>query len=262
MKIELLTIEAGAVDRVSVPAGLYGGPGQLPFPRITARPDIAPGRTPGTVQPVARLEYLRGELRAERISWGELAELQSLAEYIPAEDVELREAAGLPEFPAEPLGVAGAIAEIQKRNAPAPLTGNARADEIIRAQFVKNKRRTVTRNLLACWASYLINGDASGIDPRDKADADAYLKKEGLPAPVSCEPYGFGRPDCGGLAGDLETFAFILEPVPGRRVRCNVWGNWYGYEGTRRAAEFGTDEETAEDWRHGLTVAPCFLIDN
>lgn len=45
----------------------------------------------------ARLEYLRGELRAERISYGELAELQGLAESIPADDVELREAAGLPE---------------------------------------------------------------------------------------------------------------------------------------------------------------------
>ena len=44
-----------------------------------------------------RLEYLRGELRAERISWGELAELQDLAEYIDPDDVELLEAAGVPE---------------------------------------------------------------------------------------------------------------------------------------------------------------------
>jgi hypothetical protein len=46
----------------------------------------------------ARLEYLRGELRAERMSYGELAELQSLAEHIEEGDVELREAAGIPEF--------------------------------------------------------------------------------------------------------------------------------------------------------------------
>jgi hypothetical protein len=44
-----------------------------------------------------RLEYLRAELRAERISYSELAELQSLAEHIDPSDVELREAAGLPE---------------------------------------------------------------------------------------------------------------------------------------------------------------------
>lgn len=44
-----------------------------------------------------RLEYLRGELRAERISYGELLELQSLAEHISPDDVELLEAAGVKE---------------------------------------------------------------------------------------------------------------------------------------------------------------------
>ena len=45
-----------------------------------------------------RLEYLRGEIRAERISYGELAELQGLAEHIDRTDVELLEWAGVPEF--------------------------------------------------------------------------------------------------------------------------------------------------------------------
>lgn len=44
-----------------------------------------------------RLEYLRGELRAERISYDELHELQSLAIHIEPGDVELLEAAGVPE---------------------------------------------------------------------------------------------------------------------------------------------------------------------
>ena len=44
-----------------------------------------------------RLEYLRGELRAERISYGELAELQGLASHIDKGDTELLEAAGVPE---------------------------------------------------------------------------------------------------------------------------------------------------------------------
>jgi hypothetical protein len=44
-----------------------------------------------------RLEELRAELRAERISYGELDELQSLAKYIDRSDVELLEAAGVPE---------------------------------------------------------------------------------------------------------------------------------------------------------------------
>jgi len=46
-----------------------------------------------------RLEYLRQELRAEKISTSELIELQSLAEHIEEGDVELLEAAGVPEFP-------------------------------------------------------------------------------------------------------------------------------------------------------------------
>lgn len=43
-----------------------------------------------------RLEYLRGCVRAERMSWGELHELQSLAPFIDRSDVELLEAAGVP----------------------------------------------------------------------------------------------------------------------------------------------------------------------
>lgn len=46
----------------------------------------------------SRLEELRTELRAERISYGELAELEGLAGYIESGDVELLEAAGVPEF--------------------------------------------------------------------------------------------------------------------------------------------------------------------
>jgi len=44
-----------------------------------------------------RLEYLRQELRAECISYEELFELESLKEYIEPGDVELLEAAGVPE---------------------------------------------------------------------------------------------------------------------------------------------------------------------
>jgi hypothetical protein len=47
----------------------------------------------------ARLEYLRGEIEAERISQGEISELQDLAEFIDPTDVVLLEWAGVPEFP-------------------------------------------------------------------------------------------------------------------------------------------------------------------
>jgi len=46
-----------------------------------------------------RLEYLRGELKAERISYEELVELQNLITYIDPDDVELLYAANVPEFP-------------------------------------------------------------------------------------------------------------------------------------------------------------------
>ena len=44
-----------------------------------------------------RLEYLRGEIQAERISYDEIAELQSLADHIENDDMLLLEWAGVPE---------------------------------------------------------------------------------------------------------------------------------------------------------------------
>jgi len=44
-----------------------------------------------------RLDYLRGEIEAERISYGEIAELQELANFIPKGDTLLLEWAGVPE---------------------------------------------------------------------------------------------------------------------------------------------------------------------
>jgi hypothetical protein len=48
----------------------------------------------------ARLEQLRARLEAEDISYGELVELQGLAAHITPGDVQLLEAAGVPEHPA------------------------------------------------------------------------------------------------------------------------------------------------------------------
>jgi hypothetical protein len=47
--------------------------------------------------PTERLEYLRGEIEAARIGYGELAELQDLAEHIDPGDILLLEWAGIPE---------------------------------------------------------------------------------------------------------------------------------------------------------------------
>ena len=51
----------------------------------------------------AKLEYFRGEIEAERISYGEIAELESLAEFIEAGDVLLEQWAGVPEHEAEEM---------------------------------------------------------------------------------------------------------------------------------------------------------------
>jgi len=48
----------------------------------------------------------------------------------------------------------------------------------------------VTATGLSAWASYLINGDDSGITPDDKHAADAFAKWMGA-TPCNCEDAGF-----------------------------------------------------------------------
>ena len=55
-----------------------------------------------------RLEYLRSQIEAERISWFEIAELQGLAEHIDPADVQLLEWAD-PEGTDPTLGMLGVI---------------------------------------------------------------------------------------------------------------------------------------------------------
>ena len=50
-----------------------------------------------TTEAKERLEYLRQEIRAERISYGEIVELQNLIQYIDPSDVELLQWAGVEE---------------------------------------------------------------------------------------------------------------------------------------------------------------------
>lgn len=62
---------------------------------------IAEDRPVYPVSDAEYLEHLRGEIQAERISWGELADLQDMAELIDPGDVELLEWAGVPEHAEE-----------------------------------------------------------------------------------------------------------------------------------------------------------------
>jgi len=76
--------------------------------------------------------------------------------------------------------------------------------------------RTVTLIAPAHWASYLINGDASGLDRAERWAVDAWLASEGLGLPVSCEPAGFtAHHDAtrfAPCAADCEAFDFLAAP--------------------------------------------------
>lgn len=61
------------------------------------------------------------------------------------------------------------------------------------------------------WASYLVNGDASGIDDSERALADRFVTDclAGL-WPVDCSDAGFmWVHDAGGLGADCQTYVSI-----------------------------------------------------
>lgn len=65
------------------------------------------------------------------------------------------------------------------------------------------------------WAAYLINGDASGLEPDNTAQADAWIAREGLGLPVSCEDAGFvwrhdAYTECP-LGTDCQTYVFLVK---------------------------------------------------
>lgn len=64
---------------------------------------------------------------------------------------------------------------------------------------------------LAAWAAYLVNGDESGLEAGDKAQADRFAAYLGG-AIVDCEADGFGRPEYPpeALAGELATYRALV----------------------------------------------------
>lgn len=65
------------------------------------------------------------------------------------------------------------------------------------------------------WASYLINGDDSGLTADEKAAADSWVAREGLGLPVTCEDAGFcwrhdAMPEMP-LGADCQTYVFLKE---------------------------------------------------
>ncbi len=78
-----------------------------------------------------------------------------------------------------------------------------------------NGLRAVEYTAPSCWASYLINGDSSGISDDDVSQCDAWVDSIGHGSPVSCEEAGFmhhhdARQFCP-LAADCETYTFLYQ---------------------------------------------------
>ena len=63
--------------------------------------------------------------------------------------------------------------------------------------------------LPAYWASYLINGDASGLEDDEQAEIDQWLDRGQPGCCVDCGESEFSwRNDATGLCGDVATFVF------------------------------------------------------
>lgn len=82
-------------------------------------------------------------------------------------------------------------------------------------QWIRPESDTLRRyELPDYWASYLFNGDSSGMDDKDQAACDAFIEREGLkqwtPADVTDQTWFTHNPDSGGLACTVARYTFVL----------------------------------------------------
>ena len=70
---------------------------------------------------------------------------------------------------------------------------------------------TMSYTLPMYWASYLINGDASGLEDGEQAVIDAFLEREGNPHFCDCgESYFSWHNDATSLGGDVCDYTAIV----------------------------------------------------
>lgn len=110
--------------------------------------------------------------------------------------------------------LASAIARLVNEGGDMPASTAARL--LIEDARVDERTRVHRFSAPSAWASYLINGDASGLDEAERAEADAFIEWVGLAAPVDCEALGFcarsdaaSAPGVSDLAGDMHAYAFL-----------------------------------------------------
>lgn len=78
--------------------------------------------------------------------------------------------------------------------------------------------KQITITAPSAWASYLINGDSSGLEDEDIKACDKWIEREGVGGPCSCEDAGFIKwhdaynemP----LAADCQEYLFLYEEPP------------------------------------------------
>ncbi len=66
-----------------------------------------------------------------------------------------------------------------------------------------------TKRLPAYWASYLINNDASGLEPEERVQADDYLIANKLPFPVDVDLENTSWGQFNGLGTELAKYTFL-----------------------------------------------------
>lgn len=71
---------------------------------------------------------------------------------------------------------------------------------------------TTTYTLPEFWASYLINGDVSGMEDEEQEEIDAFLKNENLGFCLSCSEYPefTWRNDANNLGGNCLEYTFEI----------------------------------------------------
>lgn len=97
----------------------------------------------------------------------------------------------------------------------------------------------ITYTLPAHWASYLINGDDSGIDEVDKQAADAWLHSYAIGSPVSCSDEAYFRRsnDATSYGGNVLEYTFFRRFC--RRVARLVFGRPPSLPFSGTKVEFG-----------------------
>lgn len=88
--------------------------------------------------------------------------------------------------------------------------------------------KPVTLRAPSAWASYLINGDASGLSGADKAQADAFVarvvKEHGSAHFCDASDAGFctwhdAHPEVGLVSADCQDYTMLVDPRTAPTVR-------------------------------------------